>query len=66
MTKATIDKTYGVRFKFDSGNAGPGRWLTEQTFGPTSEARARVFFDEAVNNPRMRTLQLIHGDEVIA
>jgi hypothetical protein len=65
MSDSNADKTFGVRFQFDSGNPRPGNWVTEQTFGLTTEASARAFFDAAVQHRHMRDISLMRGDEVI-
>jgi hypothetical protein len=59
------EKTYGVRFIFDSQSPGPGHWVSEQLFGLTSEAAALHFYQAAISNPHMREIKLIHGDDVV-
>lgn len=65
MSSGNSDKTFGVRFSFDAQNPGPGQWVAQTLFGLTSEAAARHFYDAAIQNPHMREIQLVHGDEVI-
>jgi hypothetical protein len=65
MNNGSRDRTYGVRFKFNSGNPGPGDWELQTMFGLTSEGAARHFFDAAIANPHMRDIYLLHGDDII-
>jgi hypothetical protein len=61
----SVDKTYGVRFKFSSGNPGPGDWEQQTLFGLTSEPAARHFYEAAIANPHMSEIYLLHGDDTI-
>jgi len=56
---------WDVEFTMDSRNPGPGAWSLKTTLGPTTEARARAFFEAIRDHRHLRNPQLKCGDEII-